>query len=96
MIYWYAALAGVFAPSNPLVFQNSAYDVCKPDYVAPAPQGKPASSVQPIVQGAGNWYLCKDLPEEYSGFSPLAYSLDVILPLVDLQQETSWAGAEVD
>lgn len=29
--------------------------------------------------------------EEYSGFSPLAYSLDLILPLVDLQQEKSWS-----
>lgn len=38
-----------------------------------------------------NWYLCEDLRMEYSGFSPLAYSLDVMLPLVDLQQEKSWA-----
>lgn len=91
MLYWYVALAGVFAPSNPLVFQNLAYAACKPDYVAPAPQGKAASAVPPAAQGAGNWYLCEKLPEEYSGFSPLAYSLDVILPLVDLQQETSWS-----
>jgi len=49
------------------------------------------ATVAPDIQGAGNWYLCEKLPEEYSGFSPLAYSLDVILPLVDLQQETSWA-----
>ncbi len=39
----------------------------------------------------GNWYLCADLPEEYTGFSPLAYSLDVLLPLVDLEQEKDWA-----
>ncbi|WCM93223.1 hypothetical protein M5C99_00375 [Acidovorax sp. NCPPB 2350] len=38
-----------------------------------------------------NWYLCPDLPEEYTGFSPLAYSLDLLLPLVNLQQETDWA-----
>jgi hypothetical protein len=43
------------------------------------------------VQGAGNWYLCSKLPEEYTGFSPFAYSLDLILPLVDLQQENDWA-----
>ena len=91
MFYWYAALAGVFAPSSPLVFQNSAYAVCKPDYVAPVPQGKPASAVPPTIQGAGNWYLCEKLPEEYMGFSPLAYSLDVILPLVNLQQESDWS-----
>ncbi|MBI5436045.1 MAG: membrane-associated oxidoreductase [Nitrosomonadales bacterium] len=91
MLYWYVALAGVFAPSNPLVFQNLAYDVCKPGHVTPAQQGKAASAAPPTIQGAGNWYLCEKLPEEYSGFSPLAYSLDVILPLVDLQQETSWS-----
>lgn len=38
-----------------------------------------------------NWYLCEALPEEYAGFSPLAYSLDVLLPVVNLQQETEWA-----
>lgn len=81
-IYWCAAFEGVFAPSNPLVFQNPAYDVCRADHMGPDPV---------TTQGAGNWYLCEKLPEEYSGFSPLAYSLDVILPLVDLQQETAWS-----
>lgn len=84
MLYWCAALNEVFAPSDPLVFQNPEYAVCRPDYVAPA------SSVKD-VQGAGNWYLCDKLRGEYAGFSPLAYSLDVILPLVDLQQENSWS-----
>jgi hypothetical protein len=40
---------------------------------------------------ANNWYLCEKLPEEYTGFSPLAYSLDVLLPLVNLEQEKDWA-----
>lgn len=84
-VYWCAALQGIFAPSNPLVFQNPNYQICAPSYVAPA------SAVVAPVNGAGNWYLCAALPEEYSGFSPLAYSLDVILPLVDLQQESSWS-----
>jgi hypothetical protein len=69
-VYWSAALQGVMAPSNPLVFQNMPhYKSCKP-----------------------NWYLCEALPEEYTGFSPLAYSLDVLLPLVNLQQEQDWAA----
>lgn len=69
-VYWSAALQGVMAPSNPLVFQNMPqYESCKP-----------------------NWYLCEALPEEYTGFSPLAYSLDVLLPLVNLQQEQDWAA----
>ena len=68
-IYWYAALQGVMAPSNPLVFQNlPKYECCK-----------------------SNWYLCDQLPEEYTGFSPMVYSLDILLPLVNLQQEQDWA-----
>lgn len=85
VLYWCAAVQGVFAPSDPLVFQNEKYEVCAPSYVAPA------SAVVSPIKGAGNWYLCAALPEEYSGFSPLAYSLDVIFPLVDLQQESSWS-----
>ncbi len=38
----------------------------------------------------GNWMLCEALPAEYSTLSPLAYSLDILLPLVDLGQEKSW------
>lgn len=68
--YWYAALQGVMAPSNPLMFQNPNYQSC---------------------QVQKNWYLCEALPEEYTGFSPMAYSLDLILPLVNLQQENDWA-----
>jgi len=64
MFYWYAAAGqGVFAPSNPLVFQNPAYAVCRPDYVVPATQL--GNAAPPIIQGAGNWYLCEKLPEEY-------------------------------
>jgi hypothetical protein len=92
-LYWCAALQGVFAPSDPLVFQNEKYAVCRPkNDDAPACAVIPsACAVVAPVKGAGNWYLCSALPEEYSGFSPLAYSLDVILPLVDLQQESSWS-----
>jgi len=38
----------------------------------------------------GNWMLCEQLPAEYTTFSPLAYSLDILLPLVDLGQEKRW------
>ncbi len=91
-LYWCAALpqSNVFAPSDPLVFQNPAYAACVPgSAAAKAEQSKPAAA-KPI-QGAGNWYLCATLPQEYTGFSPLAYSLDVILPLVDLQQQKDWS-----
>jgi hypothetical protein len=94
--YWYGALYGdndngVFAPSNPLVFQNPEYAACAPDSEAAKLEGyKSVCGLNP-VQGAGNWYRCSKLREEYTGFSPLAYSLDLILPLVDLQQEHDWA-----
>jgi len=96
VFYWYAALYGdngngVFAPSNPLVFQNPEYAACVPASPAAELEGYKLSCGLPSVQGAGNWYLCKKLREEYTGFSPLAYSLDLILPLVDLQQEHDWA-----
>ncbi len=78
--YWYAAYEGVFAPSNPLVFQNSKYDICKA-----------AEILELECTPKPNWYLCLELPEEYTGFSPFLYSLDLILPLVDLQQEHDWS-----
>ncbi len=96
-IYWGAAVYGnngngVFAPSNPLVFQNPEYAVCVPDSnEAKAEKSKSVCTTLPAIQGAGNWYLCAKLREEYTGFSPFAYSLDLILPLVDLQQEHDWA-----
>ena len=89
--YWFAAVwtDGVFAPSNPMVFQHPHYQVCAPQ--RPASQAELAKPPeQQSVVGAGNWYLCGELREEYTGFSPLAYSLDVILPLVDLQQQKDW------
>lgn len=41
--------------------------------------------------GKTPWTRCSAMPAEYTTFQPLMYSLDLILPLVDLQQETDWA-----
>jgi hypothetical protein len=41
----------------------------------------------------GNWTQCPDLAAEYPAFQPFAYSLDLLLPLVDLRQEHRWAAA---
>jgi hypothetical protein len=43
------------------------------------------------VEMRGNWTSCPILPYEYTTFSPYIYSLDLILPLVGLQQKTDWA-----
>ncbi len=89
-MFWWAALQGVFAPTSPLVFSHPAYAHCRPTDPAPLPtNGKPAQLGGKAY--VGNWYLCEDLAGEYTTFSPLAYSLDLILPLVDLQQEHDWA-----
>jgi hypothetical protein len=37
------------------------------------------------------WTRCPAMPPEHTTFQPLLYSLDLILPLVDLQQEADWA-----
>jgi hypothetical protein len=91
---WFSAAASlaVFAPSNPLVFHDSAYFVCSPNHQDPDFKRRWQSSIEPTpVGGAGNWYLCDALRGEYTTFSPLAYSLDVLLPLVELQQQKDWA-----
>lgn len=80
--YWWGANQGAaFAPTDPLIFQNPSYASCMPS----APESARVSA------GTGNWYLCNALPQEYTGFSPMAFSLDLLLPLVDLHQENDWA-----
>ncbi len=37
-----------------------------------------------------HWTKCAAMPAEYSTFQPLLYSLDLILPLVELQQDKDW------
>ncbi len=94
LVYWTAASSGVFAPSNPLIFQNEAYESCRPDrqqvWLSKSHYRLPAE-VPEAFKGMGNWYLCEALREEYTGFSPIAFSLDLLLPLVDLHQENDWA-----
>ncbi|MCV4268894.1 membrane-associated oxidoreductase [Pseudomonas capsici] len=81
-VYWWAAdQKAIFAPSDPLVFQNASYKHCSPPL---EPTGNEPA-------GTGNWYLCDALPQEYTAFSPIAFSLDLLLPLVNLHQEDDWA-----
>lgn len=79
--YWHLSLAPyrAIAPSAPLIFQDENYINCQPDQ--PGPPQPPA-----------NWYLCDELRSEYATFSPLAYSLDLMLPVVDLGQEKAWGA----
>ena len=69
-----AARSGLIAPTNASLYTNQDLQQC----------------------GFGNeglgvaWTECARLPPEYSPFDPFVYSLDVILPLLDLKQENEW------
>lgn len=76
--YDYAASQAAFGPSNALVFQNPAYERCRP---------KASTNCRPKMC---NWTKCSDLPGEYTSFSPYIYSLDLILPVVGLSQANDW------
>jgi hypothetical protein len=55
-----------------------------------------ATCGKPTVAAYSTWLTCPELPKEYTTFSPWLYSLDVILPLVDLQQEKSWSPLVIE
>jgi hypothetical protein len=80
--YWAAAERGVMAPANPVVFDDPRYAQCRAD--AGAPRNGRADT--------GNWARCPDLPATYPPFRPFVYSLDVLLPGIDLQQEREWTA----
>lgn len=75
-VYDYAEQRGVVAPSSPIIHANKTLnDACG------------GASGARLTQ----WTRCKDLPQEYTTFNAYLYSLDLILPLVDLQQDRDWA-----
>ena len=78
-LYSAAAEEGAMAPTDPLVFDSPHYASCREQPATGAAQ-------------SGNWARCPQLPPEYPAFSPFAYSLDLLLPLMDLQQEQRWAA----
>lgn len=84
IVYWHAANTGVFAPSNPIVFQNVGYAYnCSPKEVGFR------DIIYKEENGSKNWYY-SSLKGEYTTFQPFLYSLDVILPVVDLYMEKDW------
>ena len=66
---------GYFGPSNPLIHASAAFETC-----GGAGEGKP------FWTSTG----CP-LPPEYTTMWPWVYSLDLLLPLVNLQQDIDWA-----
>jgi len=77
--YDFAVYRGAFAPSSAIILNDpKLLAAC-----SPVPPNAPPNPRH-------NWYLCSALPNEYTGFNPLVYSLNVLLPVVDLQQEQAW------
>jgi hypothetical protein len=79
-LYWAAADGfAAIGPNNPVITSATLY----PEAAEKCGHGNEA--------GKQRWTECEGVPDEYSTFQPFIYSLDLILPLVDLQQESDWA-----
>ena len=89
LLYAHAAAIGIMAPSNAEIIAHRQLHADLRGAVADSG----ACGVRGEVQPANFWPQCPSLPSEYTTFYSFAYSLDLILPLVDLQQEHDWAPA---
>ena len=98
-------LFGVFAgyghrPMRTVAWMIGVWLACSIVYGVAAERGLLAPTAHSVYTGKAKadcgfdkrepWTRCKAMPPEYTGFSPAIYSLDVILPLLDLKQETEW------
>lgn len=107
LLHWlYGALAGYgYRPLRSVLAMLVACFICGVIYQGAGDFGlmaptSPIIHADPKLQGIcgmesltreTQWTICKAMPQEYTTFSPYLYSLDVILPFVDLQQEKDWA-----
>lgn len=72
---------GLIGPTNPLIHASTTFAHCG--------TGDDSGLHRWTARGCG-------MPPEYSTFQPLLYSVDVILPLVELGQEADWAPVIVN
>jgi len=83
--YSYAADVAVFAPSNPFIFQKKDnYECNVSDF------GTPFGASVFEYHKNNNWTKSERLDGEYTTFQPYWYSLDIFLPVVDLQMDKDW------
>jgi hypothetical protein len=87
LFYLNASKVAVFAPNNPLVFQKKDYYECHIEENGTALSDRWNHEK---YNTTNNWVLNEKLEGEYTTFNPFWYSLDVILPIVDLQVEKDW------
>lgn len=77
---------GHFGPTSPLIHASYTFEACgAPGETGTGKKAKP-------------FWTSPDCPTppEYTTFQPFFYSLDLILPLVDLHQEADWAPLVVN
>jgi hypothetical protein len=104
LLHWiYGASVGYgHRPMRLLKIASLVWFVCAVFYYDASLEGWMAPSNPVYFQDArykgcrpdngGNWVYCDQFAAaEYAAFNPFAYSFDLILPLVNLQQEESWS-----
>jgi hypothetical protein len=82
--YRLAAERSGFAPTSPAIYNNADY---RKQCAGP---NKPFDIATPL-----NWYRCEKMPPEFNRFRPLAYSMDQMIPFLQLGQKRDWQPAGV-
>lgn len=110
LVFSYADREGIMAPTDSKVFLDPTIPAeCREHWTAytkrvPRPSKR---AIEDLVEAREKAGLLPDsapwekicprlLPAEYSTFTGWIYSLDVVLPLVDLRQERDWAPRVTD
>jgi hypothetical protein len=86
-----------YRPARVLVAAAVVWAVCAGVYWCGAQSGVMVPTDQKLAAEVGKatcaagWIACRELAGRYTTFNSLAYSLDHILPIVDLNQKKTWA-----
>lgn len=75
LAYYEGRHDGLIGPTSAVIQSDADYRIC-------GDGGEPRKQ---------HWTQCSAMPSAYTTFQPFFYSLDLILPLVDLQQDPDWA-----
>jgi len=80
---------GVFGPSSPIIQTSATTENCGAPgdtYLTPSQIGGKV-----VLKRAVPWTHCPSVPAAYTTFHPYVYSLDLLLPVIDLQQQDAWS-----
>jgi hypothetical protein len=77
--YHLAAKRSAFVPTNPVIYKDLIVrQACVGD-------AQPIDLTTPV-----DWYACKQMPYELNPFRPVVYSLDQMIPFLQLGQKRDW------